>query len=123
MYAKISSVVIRKKGERIGYGEGDRFDKDSKLGIINVGYIHGFPKLKNPKVICKDIVVPVIGGVNMMNMCIDISEIPRVKVGDYVTLFSVNAESSTSIMNLADENNCIPNTLVCGVNYYYTNRW
>ena len=79
------------KGESAGYNSTYRFEQDTRLAIISVGYADGvFRSLSNRAVFYwKGYACPVRGQISMDTTNIDLSAIPenkRPNVGDYVEL-------------------------------------
>lgn len=121
--SKICDIVKVKEGDRIGYHNNEIiFSKDSKLALLNIGYTHGYPNIGNPKVKVKEKFCNIIGGINMMNCCVDISDVEEVKVGDWVNIYSTNVNDENSILNLSKLNNIKPGIFVYSLNSLYIDR-
>lgn len=84
----ISEIKEIKKGERIGYGFTELFEKDTKIAILPIGYWHGYKWSLSSvgHVIVGGKKAKVCGRVSMDMVTIDITEIPDAKVGDIITL-------------------------------------
>lgn len=116
-------IIELKKGDRLGYSTGFIAKRDTKLGLLNLGYTHGYPKVNKGFVKFGEKSCPIVGGINMMNICIDITDVDKKYIIDYakhpVGIYSINPDESNSIMNLANLNGIIPNLYICNINTNY----
>ncbi len=89
----LSWVVCLKKmppGRYIGYGRKYQTPSERLIATLPVGYADGI----NPKLGCQGEVVirgrraPIVGGISMDQLTVDVTEIPGVRVGDEVELIS-----------------------------------
>lgn len=87
----VTWVVSVKKlppGSFIGYGRKYKTDSERLIATLPVGYADGI----NPKLACQGEVVirgqraPIVGGISMDQLTVDVTHIPQVKVGDEVEL-------------------------------------
>ncbi|MAF83005.1 MAG: alanine racemase [Gammaproteobacteria bacterium] len=87
-------LVVRDlhEGGTVGYGAEWRATRDSRIGVINVGYADGYPwRLSNRAMVqVADVNVPVIGRVSMDMISVDLTEVPSARPGDVVTLWGCN---------------------------------
>ena len=108
--SSLKSVIIQtknvKKGDSIGYGRSFIAKKDTKIGIIPIGYADGLRRnLGNGKYsfYIKNTEVPIIGNICMDICMVNISGM-EVKTGDTVEIFGKH----NSIENLAKAMETIP---------------
>ncbi len=107
--AELKSKIIQihniKKGEYVGYNNGWKADKKSKIGIVPLGHADGigrYFKNKNVNILVKKQKAPIIGNICMDIFMIDISEIDCAEF-DEVTIFdkgnpaNIFAESAGTI--------------------------
>lgn len=121
--SKICDIIEVKKGERIGYNNNEViFSRDSKLAMLNIGYTHGYPNIKYSKVKINHIFCNIVGGMNMMNCCVDVTEVKDVKVGDRANIYSINPNDENSILNLSKLNNIKPGIFVYSLNSLYIEK-
>lgn len=75
------------KGEKIGYDLTEKLKRNSLLGIIPVGYWHGYPRLLSSKGVfnVNGKKVKLIGRVSMDMITLDLTDV-RSKVGDEVAI-------------------------------------
>lgn len=76
-------------GEGIGYGQTWVCAKDSRVGVVGIGYGDGYPRNvpNGTAVAIADQRLPIIGRVSMDMICIDLSDKADAKVGDVVELW------------------------------------
>ncbi len=83
----ITEIKKIKKGNKIGYDLTEELKKDSELGIIPVGYWHGYPRALSSKglfsVLGKKI--KLVGRVSMDMIVLDLTNI-NAKIGDEVAI-------------------------------------
>jgi alanine racemase len=102
--SKIMSTKVIKTGEFIGYGTSFQAQRDTKIGIVPVGYSDGFSRaLSNRgRALVRGKAVPVIGVVNMNHILIDVNEVRGVKKYDEVVLIGNQHDKSISVSSFSD---------------------
>ena len=116
----ISRIVhIRKvgAGKAISYGRTFVTKRESRIGVVAMGYADGYNRLLSNRasVKVKGRYAPVVGRVCMDQFMMDITEIPDVEVGSEVIVYSDNGAEANSVENIAFMLNTIPNEVVCAV--------
>lgn len=96
--APILSIHTRPAGVGVGYGHLFTTTRESRLGIVPVGYADGYPRQLTGRGVVQagDRTVPVVGRVSMDQLIIDLTDTPA-REGDQVTVFSDNAADPNSI--------------------------
>ena len=89
--SKIINIREVKKGEKVSYGNKGILKRDSKVGIVAIGYAHGLPKqIENKKncayVLVNDKKANILGEICMDMIFIDLTDIQDVKIGDEVLI-------------------------------------
>lgn len=86
--AIMSEIKNLKKGTKVGYDLTEELKKDSLIAIVPVGYWHGYPRLLSRKGILsvEGKAAKVLGNVSMDMIMIDVTGIPRVKIGGEVAI-------------------------------------
>lgn len=76
-------------GGRVGYGGEWQADRDSRIGVVNVGYADGYPWRMpgGTPVAIAGTQAPVVGRISMDMISVDLTDIPAAKNGDRVTLW------------------------------------
>lgn len=102
-----------KRGEWVGYGRAFRAARDSRIGILSVGYADGYPRAlsegRGSVLICGH-VVPVIGRVCMDQLAVDLTDAAEVEAGDIAAL--IGAESPVTAPEVAAAAGTISNELL-----------
>ena len=113
--AQLIAIEQLQAGEQVGYGGDWQALKEMKVGTVNIGYGDGYSRqLSNKgKVWVHDQLVDVLGRVSMDMICIDLSSIHNVKMGDEVILWGIEQLQIDFIATYA---NTISYELLCQVN-------
>jgi alanine racemase len=99
----VSEVKRVKKGERVGYDFTARILRDSVLAVVPVGYWHGVPRMLSGKgrVLIGGKSAGFVGRVSMDMIVVDVTDIPRVKMGDEVVLIGTKKEERIPASEIA----------------------
>lgn len=100
-------------GDTVSYGRTFKCEKPMKIATISVGYADGYPRLLSNKgfVYINGQKSDIIGRVCMDQICVDVTNIENVKMGDEVVLFGKDLKADV----LADLCDTINYEIVCGV--------
>lgn len=121
--SKICDIININKGQRIGYNKNEFvFKRDSRLALLNFGYSNGYPSIEKNIVKVKNQFCEIVGGINMMNCCIDITDVKDVNIGDWVNIYSIDSEDMNSILQLSRINDIKPGKFIYGLNQSYFER-
>ncbi len=94
-------------GTPVGYGATFTTYRESRLGIVPVGYSHGYPRALSNKAVVRvgDELAPaeVRGAISMDQHVIDLTEIPDADVGTPVEVYARDPESPNALPVLAEE--------------------
>lgn len=110
----IMHVKKVKEGEFIGYGTSFQAPDKMKIAIIPLGYANGYARSLSNKgfVLIKGKRANICGLINMNLFMVDVSHIPRVKVGDEVVLIGHQDNNSITISSFSDFANQLNNELM-----------
>jgi alanine racemase len=113
--AKLIAVKHMPCGSFSGYGLTHRYDRDSRVGVVPIGYGDGyFRNLSNKAVVrINGQDAPVRGRVSMDQMTVDVTDIPDAKVGDVVEVISSDPAAPNCVENLARLADTIPYEITC----------
>ena len=89
--SKIINIREVKKDEKVSYGNKGILKRDSKVGIVAIGYAHGLPKqIENKKncayVLVNDKKANILGEICMDMIFIDLTDIQDIKIGAKVLI-------------------------------------
>ena len=87
--ARLISVKEARKGESIGYGDTWICPKDTKIGVVSIGYGDGYPRhaKSGTPVLINAERCALIGRVSMDLITVDLENQPHAKLGDTVVLW------------------------------------
>ncbi len=102
--ARILAIHDRPAHTGVGYGHSFVTARDSRLGIVPVGYADGYPRGLSNRGVGQlgNVDVPLVGRVSMDQIIVDVTEVPSARVGDEVTLISEDPAKSNSLDRMAD---------------------
>lgn len=86
--SKVYSIRGVPTGEQVGYGMTQDDNQTRKIAVLPVGYFDGYRRYMPEKshVLIKGQKAPIAGLVSMNSICVDITEIKDVEIGDEVIL-------------------------------------
>lgn len=87
--SSLIAVRYHKKGEPVGYGGIWTSPKDTKIGVVAIGYGDGYPRdvPEGTPVYLNGRIVPIVGRVSMDMLTVDLGANSQDKVGDEVILW------------------------------------
>lgn len=112
------------KGFSIGYGGGFTCLKDTKIGVIAIGYGDGYPRTiaTGAPILVNNLRCQIVGRVSMDMATIDLENCPNAKVGDPVTLWG----NTLPIEEVATHTTHTPYDMLCAVQsrvkFYWTQK-
>ncbi len=104
-------------GTRISYGGIYRTRRESLIATLPIGYADGYSRhLSN----CGEILIhgkraPVVGKVCMDFIMVDVTNIPRVSLGDEVILMGRQEKEEITVDEIAEKINSISYEVLCGI--------
>lgn len=113
--AKLIAVKHMPTGSRSGYGLTHRYERDSRVGVVPIGYGDGYFRNLSGKAVVRvnGVNAPVCGRVSMDQMTVDVTDVPDVKVGDNVEVISPDPSAPNCVENLARLAGTIPYEITC----------
>lgn len=118
---RLMSVVSQLKtihaGDTVSYGRTFTAARDTRLALIPCGYADGFNRRLsgNWSVMINGKPAPVCGRICMDQTLVDVSDIPDVKIGDAVTVYSNEVEGGCSVTEAAKRVGTINYELLCAI--------
>lgn len=110
----VMHVKTVEEGEFIGYGTSFQAPSRMKVAVIPLGYANGYARSLSNKgfVLIKGKRANICGLINMNLFMVDVTHIPRVKVGEEVVLIGRQQNSSITISSFSDFANQLNNELM-----------
>jgi alanine racemase len=115
--AAILSVKDVPSGALVGYGGMFRAARPTRLAILAAGYADGIPhRLSNRgSVIVQGRIAPMVGAVSMDLTTIDVTDVPKVEIGDAVTLLGREGDAVIDAQSIAKLAGTISYSVLCGI--------
>jgi alanine racemase len=117
LHARVAHVKRVRAGDRISYGLQHRFDGDSTVATLPLGYADGVPRrlfAGGGQVLVGGRRRPIVGVVTMDQMMVDCGD-DEVAVGDEAVLIGSQGGDSISATDWADRLGTIGYEVVCGI--------
>lgn len=101
-------------GEPAGYDLTFTAEKEMKIGVVSIGYADGIPRELSNRghALIRGKRVPVIGGVCMDQLLVDVSEIPEARAGDEAVFIGRSGGEEIRAEELAEEAGTIANEIL-----------
>jgi alanine racemase len=98
------------KGQTIGYGQTCKLEKETRIGLVPIGYADGYLRaLSNRGVMMiHGCAAPVIGRVSMDLTTVDLSQVPMASIGDEVVVLDSDPISAANVYRLAEWGETLP---------------
>jgi alanine racemase len=102
--ARLGQVKRVGAGEPIGYGLTYRPTRDSRIGVLPVGYAEGFPRaLSNRgRVLVHGRTARVVGRVCMNIVMVDLTDAPEARTGDVATMIGRDGDDAVTVEEIAE---------------------
>ncbi|HEY2586341.1 MAG TPA: alanine racemase [Tepidisphaeraceae bacterium] len=106
-----------RRGICVGYGQTWQAARDTRIGLVPVGYADGYLRAYSNRAVMlvHGKPAPVVGRVSMDLTTIDLGSIPQAQVGDEVTLLDNDPLSPVSAYALAKWADTIPYEIFCRI--------
>jgi alanine racemase len=100
---RIAEVKRVSKGESVGYDFTKRLSQATTLAICPVGYWHGYPRIlsNSGSVLVMGKRAPILGRISMDMLTIDVTRIPKARVGTEVVLIGRSGKDEIPVEELA----------------------
>ncbi len=100
--ARLTAIQELEIGDTVGYGMRWQAQRPSRIGVLSVGYGDGYPRLRNQgQVLLHGRRVPIVGGVTMDALMIDLADVPEAQMGDETVLLGMQGTDCITVQELA----------------------
>jgi alanine racemase len=114
--AKIAAIQKLKPGEVVGYGMRYTAKTERRIAILPIGYGDGFPRVRNEGgALIHGKRAPLIGGIAMDALMVDITDIPQAKMWDEAVIMGRQGGDEITVRDIA--------TLKKSVTYDVLTNW
>ena len=106
--AKIAAIQKLKPGEVVGYGMRYTAPAERRIAILPIGYGDGFPRVRNEGcALIHGQRAPLIGGIAMDALMVDITHIPQAQMWDEAVLMGRQGADEITVRDLAKLKNSV----------------
>jgi alanine racemase len=115
--ARLLRVYDLPPGTAVGYGRSYRAERRVRAALVPTGYADGVPRAHAGRAtaLLHGRRMPLIGRVSMDQCVVDVTNVPRARVGDVVTLFGPDADAEISLEEFAGWSDTIGHEALCRV--------
>ncbi len=100
--ARVVAIQTLVPGDTVGYGMRWRAERPSRIGVLPLGYGDGFPRLRNEgHALIQGTRAPLVGGVTMDALMVDLTDLPLVEVGEEAVLMGRQGAEEITAQDLA----------------------
>jgi alanine racemase len=112
--ARIAAIQSLAPGEHVGYGMRYTAATPRRIAVLPIGYGDGFPRVRNEgHVLLRGRRAPIVGGVSMDALFVDVTEVPDVVRGDVATLLGRDGAEEITAHDLAALKRSVSYDLLC----------
>jgi alanine racemase len=106
--ARIAAIQKLKPGEVAGYGMRYTATTERRIAILPIGYGDGFPRVRNEgAALIHGRRAPLVGGVAMDALMVDITEIPQAQMWDEAVIMGRQGDEEITVHELAKLKNSV----------------
>ncbi len=106
--AKIAAIQTVKRGESVGYAMRYTATSERRIAVLPIGYGDGYPRVRNEGgALIHGQHAPLIGGVAMDAITVDITEIPQAQMWDEAVLMGRQDGEEISVRDIAKLKNSV----------------
>jgi alanine racemase len=106
--ARIAAIQKLKPGDVVGYGMRYTAPTHRQIAVLPVGYGDGFPRVRNQgAALIHGKRAPIVGGIAMDALMVDITEIPEARMWDEAVLMGRQGNEEITVRDLAALKNSV----------------
>lgn len=113
--ARVAAIQHLVAGEHVGYGMRYTAPGPRRIGVLPLGYGDGFPGVRNEgSVLLRGRRAPIVGGVSMDALFVDLTDIPQASRWDVATLLGRDGGEEITVRDLAQLKRSVGYDVLCG---------
>lgn len=113
--ARIAAIQKLKPGEVVGYGMRYTATSERRIAVLPIGYGDGFPRVRNQGgALIHGKRAPLIGGIAMDALMVDITDIPQAQMWDEAVLMGRQGNEEISVHDMAKLKNSVSYDVLTG---------
>jgi len=113
--ARIAAIQHLQPGDCVGYGMRYTAPSKRRIGVLPLGYGDGFPRVRNQGfVLLRGRRAPIVGGIAMDALTVDITDIPQAQLWDEVVLMGRQDAEEVSVHEISKLGNSVSYDVLAG---------
>ena len=113
--AHIACLQTIQKGDTVGYGMRYQAPSQRRIAVLPLGYGDGFPRVRNQgQVLVHGVRVPIVGGVSMDSITVDVTSVPNVRLWDEAVIMGRQRDEEISVHEIAALKNSVSYDVLTG---------
>lgn len=113
--ARIAAIQKLKPGEVVGYGMRYTAPSERRIAVLPIGYGDGFPRVRNQgAVLLHGQRAPLIGGIAMDALMVDITDIPEARMWDEAVIMGRQGNEEITVHEMAKLKNSVSYDVLTG---------
>ncbi len=113
--ARIAAIQQLKPGEVVGYGMRYTAPTAQRIAVLPIGYGDGFPRVRNQgAVLLNGRRAPIIGGIAMDALMVDITDIPEAQMWDEAVIMGRQGNEEITVHDMAKLKNSVSYDVLTG---------
>jgi len=113
--ARIAAIQQLKPGEHVGYGMRYTATANRRIAVLPIGYGDGFPRVRNQgHALIHGQCAPIVGGVAMDALMVDVSDIPQAQMWDEAVLMGEQGAEAITARDVAQLKNSVTYDVLTG---------
>ncbi len=111
---KVAALQNLNPGDVVGYGMRYTASSPRRIAVLPLGYGDGFPRVRNEgHVLIRGQKAPLVGGVSMDAITVDVSDIPNVQLWDEVVIMGKQNQNEIAVHDLASLRHSVSYDQLC----------
>jgi alanine racemase len=113
--ARVLAIQELQPGDTVGYGMRYTASSPRRIAVLPLGYGDGFPRVRNQGcVLVHGRRAPLVGGVAMDAITVDITDIPAAQLGDEAVIMGRQGDDAISVHEVAKLKNSVSYDVLAG---------
>lgn len=115
--SRIISLRDVAAGESVGYSARFVAERSSRIAVIPAGYADGIVRQRTNRgcVIIAAKLAPLVGAISMDLSMVDVTDVPGAAIGDIVTIYGREGETSMEVDQVARQIGTVTSDLLCAI--------
>lgn len=113
--ARVAALQTLQPGDSVGYGMRFTAKRPTRIAVLPLGYGDGFPRVRNEgEALLQGQRAPIVGGVTMDALMVDVTHLPGVQAGDEAVLLGEQGDAAITARDVARLKNSVTYDVLTG---------